>query len=75
MSINYYLLENKINKKERTYMAKVKSVQNANMDDVIKYMTESGFRSHPADAIRVLAYFQSALEAMLLQGYYPLHAS
>ncbi len=33
MPIKYYLLENKINKKERTYMAKVKSVQNANMID------------------------------------------
>ena len=31
MSINYYLLENKINKKERTYMAKVKSVRNTGL--------------------------------------------
>ncbi len=32
MPINYYLLENKINKKEGIYIAKVESVQNANMD-------------------------------------------
>jgi hypothetical protein len=32
-------------------------------------MSESSFRSHPADAIRVLAHFQTALEAMLLEGY------
>ena len=75
MPIKYYLLENKINKKEGTYHAKVLADRNANMEDVIKYMSDSGFRSHPAYAIRVLAYFQSALEAMLLQGYYPLHAS
>jgi len=62
-------VEDKLIKDKYTYMAKVKSTNQANLNDVMRYMSESSFRSHLADAIRVPAHFQTALEAMLLEGY------
>ena len=55
-------------KKERLYIAKVVSPVHANMDDVVDRMMSYGFGNHRSDAKRVLAYFQEALEAMLIDG-------
>ncbi len=68
MPVKYVLQENNLTTDPDDYMARVRSVGTAGMDEIIERMIQQGSTVTRADIVSVLEDYHTAVENLLLQG-------